>query len=188
MYKSLNKLHKNPQLEVTNHYFEIDEIAEVLIRQRSKCCAHIGPSQYIEFDLYNVDDIHARHPDTFWVPMIEDRELVASGVYIKVAAQWHDVDAIGERFWVKVTNMVLMADGRKTFYGTCANDTAYVQCGAFVGPILISSICEVDLADITDTGEPKKFSPLLTDLSLSEIHNQSAYSYHSVNSKGEFHE
>lgn len=186
MHKTSKVLNASNQTVMDRQYFEIDEIAELLTCLRTKCVAQVSPSKYVEFDLYNADDMHRRYSGTFEVPKLVDLQLVGPGAHIKVTAQWHDPNLIGERFWIDVSNVVLQADGRKNFYGTCGNNTAVVPHGAYLGPIPVASICEVDLKHVTDSSNTAKSSPFSASQFVGSTRHEDIYSTKTLN--GDFYE
>lgn len=136
-------------LETTNteHFYKINMLADILTRSRNQCAANVEDDQYIEFNLFNVQEINAGHPDTFFIPGKEVLDLLKTGMLIKIFANWPDPDLIDERFWVRVTDITQLESGEVIYYGTAANDTAFVPYGSYMGPIRLSNICDVDLEE-----------------------------------------
>jgi hypothetical protein len=54
-------------------------------------------------------------PETFWIPSIEEKELIRPGVYVKLGFELKD--GFGERMWVQVT-----AVGRRYAVGRLCNE------------------------------------------------------------------
>jgi|GEM_PF-5249124 hypothetical protein len=131
----------------SDHFFNVDECADILIRPRNKCAACLGDGDYAEFNLYDVVSINKRHPETFVVPNELAHSLVSPGMLVKIYADWCDQESLDERFWVRITDVNQLETGEKVFYGVSENDTAYVPYGSYLGPILLSNICDMDLEE-----------------------------------------
>lgn len=136
-------------LQTTNaeHFYKIGMHADILTPSRNQCAANIGDDQYIEFNLFNVQEINACHPNTFFIPGEGVLDLLKAGMLIKIYASWPDLDLLDERFWVRVTDITRLESGEVIVYGTAANDTAFVPYGSYMGPIRWSNICDVDLEE-----------------------------------------
>jgi hypothetical protein len=59
-------------------------------------------------------ELNRAHPDTFWIPSSEEKELLSPGVYVKLVFEMRD--GFGERMWVQVT-----AVGRRHAVGRLCN-------------------------------------------------------------------
>jgi len=109
--------------------------------------AIFGDDEQIEFDLCDVEDINRRHPETFQIPDKFIRNHIVVDMLIKINVKWRDPWALGERFWVRITEARELCTGERVLYGTAENKTTFVPYGSLIGPIRPRNICDVDLED-----------------------------------------
>lgn len=69
----------------------------------------------MNYQLIDVEERNKKHPDTFWIPSLEDRTDIDVGQWVKLIFQGKEIT---ERMWVKVTNIV------GSLVGTLDNDPA----------------------------------------------------------------
>jgi hypothetical protein len=86
----------------------------------------------VRYVIEDGEELARQHPQTFEVPPLVYRDLLARGDLAKLAIAPTEKDGITERMWVEVTDVRRL--GRSTFYsGRLANDPIATDTGLALG-------------------------------------------------------
>lgn len=90
-------------------------------------------------------ELNRHHPDTFYIPDTEDKELLSAEDFVKLIFDISGGDVSAERMWVKVTHV--SRDGSK-LTGTLANTPVFIDGLKFGARITFSpdAIIDIDFA------------------------------------------
>lgn len=126
---------------------EIREVLEEILNNPSDPCSADDNGRHIKFELLDVEYKHNKHPDTFYIPTHEEKDLIVHGMWVKIIADWMNYEDPDERFWVVITEEFVDEKGERCFYGVSLNDTQILKYGTKLGPIRLRNICHIDFEE-----------------------------------------